>query len=61
MWAAWRRVRRSSIASVRAEVEQAGGHVLLLSSGLVNGNVPESRLLYAEPDFKLMNLLIDCG
>ena len=42
---------------VRAEVEQAGGHVLLLSAGDVNIGVPESDLLDAEPDFKLMRML----
>lgn len=42
---------------VRAEVEEAGGHTLLLSAGDVNMGVPESDMLDAEPDFKLMNLL----
>lgn len=40
---------------VRAEVESAGGHVLVLSAGDVNTGVPESDLLDAEPDFQLMN------
>lgn len=49
---------RSTIVNiVRAEVEEAGGHVLLLSAGDVNIGTPESDLLYAEPDFKLMNML----
>lgn len=42
---------------VRAEVEKEGGHVLLLSAGDVNTGVPESDLLDAEPDFKLMNMI----
>jgi 5'-nucleotidase/UDP-sugar diphosphatase len=42
---------------VRAEVEQAGGHVLLLSTGDVNIGTPESDLLNAEPDFRLMKML----
>lgn len=42
---------------VRAEVEGDGGHVLLLSAGDVNTGVPESDLLDAEPDFKLMNMI----
>ena len=37
---------------VRAEVENAGGHVMVLSAGDVNTGVPESDLLDAEPDFK---------
>lgn len=42
---------------VRAEAEEEGGHVLLLSAGDVNTGVPESDLLDAEPDFKLMNMI----
>lgn len=42
---------------VRAEVEEAGGHVLVLSAGDVNTGIPESDLLDAEPDFKLMNMI----
>jgi 5'-nucleotidase/UDP-sugar diphosphatase len=42
---------------VRAEVEKKGGHTLLLSAGDVNTGVPESDMLDAEPDFKLMNLI----
>ncbi len=49
--------RSTLVNIVRAEVEQAGGHVLLLSAGDVNIGVPESDLLKAEPDFKLMNML----
>lgn len=42
---------------VRAEVEKDNGNVLLLSAGDVNTGVPESDLLDAEPDFKLMNMI----
>ncbi len=49
--------RSTLINIVRAEVEQAGGHVLLLSAGEVNIGTPESDLLNAEPDFKLMKML----
>ncbi len=42
---------------IRREVKDAGGHVLLLSAGDVNTGVPESDLLEAEPDFKLMNII----
>ncbi len=42
---------------VRAEAEKDGSHVLLLSAGDVNTGIPESDLLDAEPDFKIMNLL----
>ncbi len=42
---------------VRAEVEKNGGHTLLLSAGDVNTGVPESDMLDAEPDFKIMNLI----
>ena len=42
---------------VRAEVEGDGGSVLLLSAGDINTGIPESDLLDAEPDIKLMNLI----
>ena len=42
---------------VRAEVQKSGGHTLLLSAGDVNTGVPESDMLDAEPDFKIMNML----
>lgn len=45
------------VNTTRAEVEKEGGHVLVLSAGDVNTGVPESDLLNAEPDFKLMNLI----
>ena len=49
--------RSTLVNIVRAEVEQAGGHVLLLSAGEVNIGTPESDLFYAEPDFKLMKMM----
>jgi len=49
--------RSTLVNIVRAEVEQAGGHVLLLSAGDANIGTPESDLLYAEPDFRLMKML----
>lgn len=49
--------RSTLVNIVRAEVEGAGGHALLLSGGDVNIGTPESDLLYAEPDFKLMKML----
>lgn len=42
---------------VRAEVAEAGGYTLLLSAGDVNMGTPESDMLDAEPDFKVMNLI----
>ncbi len=42
---------------VRAEVAEQGGHVLLLSAGDVNTGIPESDMLDAEPDMKLMNMI----
>ena len=42
---------------VRAEVEKLGGFALLLSAGDVNTGTPESDMLDAEPEFKIMNLL----
>ena len=49
--------RSTLVNIVRAEVEQAGGFMLLLSAGDVNRGTPESDLLYAEPDFKVMKML----
>jgi len=42
---------------VRAEAAEQGGHVLLLSAGDVNTGIPESDMLDAEPDIKLMNAI----
>jgi 5'-nucleotidase/UDP-sugar diphosphatase len=49
--------QKTLIDGIRAEVKQRGGSVLLLSGGDVNTGVPESDLLFAEPDFKGMNLI----
>ncbi len=49
--------RKTQIDRVRAEVQAAGGHTLLLDGGDVNTGVPESDLQDAEPDFKGMSLL----
>ena len=49
--------RSTLVNIVRAEVEQAGGYTLLLSAGDVNFGMPESDLLDAEPDFKVMKML----
>ena len=42
---------------VRADVEKAGGVVMLLSGGDINTGIPESDLLDAEPDIVAMNLI----
>lgn len=42
---------------VRAEAEEQGGHVLVLSAGDVNTGIPESDMLDAEPDFRLMSAI----
>ncbi|WP_041415986.1 bifunctional UDP-sugar hydrolase/5'-nucleotidase UshA [Shewanella halifaxensis] len=47
--------RKTLIDSIRQEVNAQGEHVLLFSGGDINTGVPESDLLYAEPDFKGMN------
>ena len=47
--------RKTLVDRIRAEVESAGGSVLLLSGGDINTGVPESDLQQAEPDFKGMN------
>ncbi len=49
--------RKTLVDSIRAEVEQAGGQVLLLSGGDINTGVPESDLQNAEPDFKGMAMI----
>ena len=41
----------------RTEAEKNGSALLLLSAGDVNTGIPESDLLDAEPDFKLMNMI----
>ncbi|WP_028774410.1 bifunctional UDP-sugar hydrolase/5'-nucleotidase UshA [Shewanella waksmanii] len=47
--------RKTLINQIRAEVESAGGHTLLLSGGDINTGVPESDLQNAIPDFIGMN------
>ena len=42
---------------IRAEMENTGGHILVLSAGDINTGVPESDMLDAEPDIKMMNLI----
>ena len=49
--------RKTIVDAVRAEVEAAGGHVLLLDAGDVNTGVPESDLQRAEPDFRGMSAI----
>jgi len=47
--------RKTVIDRIRAEVQAAGGQLLLLDGGDVNTGVPESDLQDAEPDFQGMN------
>ncbi|NIY48467.1 bifunctional UDP-sugar hydrolase/5'-nucleotidase UshA [Cedecea colo] len=49
--------QKTLVDSVRKEVKQKGGSVLLLSGGDINTGVPESDLQDAEPDFRGMNLI----
>ncbi|EAT9641205.1 bifunctional UDP-sugar hydrolase/5'-nucleotidase [Salmonella enterica] len=49
--------QKTLVDSIRKEVAQEGGSVLLLSGGDVNTGVPESDLQDAEPDFRGMNLI----
>ncbi|EKT7567981.1 bifunctional UDP-sugar hydrolase/5'-nucleotidase [Salmonella enterica] len=49
--------QKTLVDSIRKEVAQEGGSVLLLSGGDINTGVPESDLLDAEPDFRGMNLI----
>lgn len=49
--------QKTLVDSVRNEVAQEGGSVLLLSGGDINTGVPESDLQDAEPDFRGMNLI----
>ena len=49
--------RKTIIDSIRDEVGQNGGNVLLLSGGGVNKGVPESDLQSAIPDFLGMNMI----
>ncbi|EDQ1067773.1 bifunctional UDP-sugar hydrolase/5'-nucleotidase [Salmonella enterica subsp. enterica serovar Cerro] len=49
--------QKTLVDSIRKEVAQVGGSVLLLSGGDINTGVPESDLQDAEPDFRGMNLI----
>lgn len=49
--------QKTLVDSIRKEVVQEGGSVLLLSGGDINTGVPESDLQDAEPDFRGMNLI----
>ncbi|HDJ1801627.1 TPA: bifunctional UDP-sugar hydrolase/5'-nucleotidase [Salmonella enterica subsp. enterica serovar Uzaramo] len=49
--------QKTLVDSIRKEVAQDGGSVLLLSGGDINTGVPESDLQDAEPDFRGMNLI----
>ncbi|EDQ8722402.1 bifunctional UDP-sugar hydrolase/5'-nucleotidase [Salmonella enterica subsp. enterica serovar Kentucky] len=49
--------QKTLVDSIRKEVAQEGGSVLLLSGGDINTAVPESDLQDAEPDFRGMNLI----
>ncbi|MDI09911.1 bifunctional UDP-sugar hydrolase/5'-nucleotidase [Salmonella enterica subsp. enterica serovar Derby] len=49
--------QKTLVDSIRKEVAQGGGSVLLLSGGDINTGVPESDLQDAEPDFRGMNLI----
>lgn len=49
--------QKTLVDSIRKEVAQEGGSVLVLSGGDINTGVPESDLQDAEPDFRGMNLI----
>ena len=49
--------QKTLVDSIRKEVAEQGGSVLLLSGGDINTGVPESDLQDAEPDFRGMNLI----
>lgn len=49
--------QKTLVDSIRKEVAQEGGSVLLLSGGDINTGVPESDLQDAEPDFRGMSLI----
>ncbi|AIK91775.1 bifunctional UDP-sugar hydrolase/5'-nucleotidase [Salmonella enterica] len=49
--------QKTLVDSIRKEVAQEGGSVLLLSGGDINTGVPESDLQDAEPDSRGMNLI----
>ena len=49
--------QKTLVDSIRKQVAEQGGSVLLLSGGDINTGVPESDLQDAEPDFRGMNLI----
>ena len=49
--------RKTLIDSIRRDVENEGGKVLVLSAGDVNTGVPESDIQQAKPDFIGMNMI----
>ncbi|NMM39844.1 bifunctional UDP-sugar hydrolase/5'-nucleotidase UshA [Pseudoalteromonas arctica] len=49
--------RKTLIDQLRADAQQQGHAVLLLSGGDINTGIPESDLQFAEPDFKGMSLI----
>ncbi|WP_312817237.1 bifunctional UDP-sugar hydrolase/5'-nucleotidase UshA [Atlantibacter subterraneus] len=49
--------QKTLVDSIRQQVAEQGGSVLLLSGGDINTGVPESDLQDAEPDFRGMNLI----
>ncbi|MBB1331935.1 MULTISPECIES: bifunctional UDP-sugar hydrolase/5'-nucleotidase UshA [unclassified Pseudoalteromonas] len=49
--------RKTLIDQLRANAQQQGHAVLLLSGGDINTGIPESDLQFAEPDFKGMSLI----
>ncbi|ENJ5734965.1 bifunctional UDP-sugar hydrolase/5'-nucleotidase [Salmonella enterica subsp. enterica serovar Newport] len=49
--------QKTLVDSIRKEVAQEGGSVLLLSGGDINTGGPESDLQDAEPDYRGMNLI----
>ncbi|RPH24751.1 bifunctional UDP-sugar hydrolase/5'-nucleotidase [Buttiauxella warmboldiae] len=49
--------QKTLVDSIRKEVAEKGGSVLLLSGGDINTGVPESDLQDAEPDFRGMSLI----
>lgn len=49
--------QKTLVDSIRQQVAEQGGTVLVLSGGDINTGVPESDLQDAEPDFRGMNLI----
>ena len=49
--------QKTLVDSIRQQVAEQGGSVLVLSGGDINAGVPESDLQDAEPDFRGMNLI----